>query len=128
MAEIAYNNSKNASTEQTPFKLNYGYHPWMLYEEKVDARSQSKSADKSAELRELMVVYWENMYNVQEIQKRAYNKSIKLSSYAFSEKVWWNSKYIRIKQNRKLETKFFGPFQVLHLVKKQAYKLELPKK
>ena len=39
-----------------------------------------------------------------------------------------NSKYIKTKQNRKLEAKFFELFRVLHLVGKQAYKLELPKK
>ena len=39
-----------------------------------------------------------------------------------------NSKYIKTKQNQKLKAKFFGPFQVLHLVCKQAYKLKLLKK
>ena len=39
-----------------------------------------------------------------------------------------NSKYIKTKQNQKLKPKFFGLFQVLHPVGKQAYKLKLPKK
>ena len=70
MAELAYNNAKNASTGHMPFKLNCGYHPWMLYKEDVDPRSQSKSADKlSAELRELMIVYQKNLYHAKEIQK-----------------------------------------------------------
>ena len=57
MAEFAYNNAQNASTGHTPFELNCGYYPWMLYEEEVDSRYKSKSADKlSAELRELMIV------------------------------------------------------------------------
>ena len=39
-----------------------------------------------------------------------------------------NSKYIKTKQNRKLEAKFFGLFQILHAVGKQAFKLDLPTK
>ena len=129
MAEFAYNNTKNASTGHTPFELNCNYHPQMSYEEDVDPRSQSKSADKlSAELRELMIVCQENLHHAQELQKRTYNKGVKLWSYAPGEKVWLNSKYIKTKRNRKLEAKFFGPFRVLHAVEKQVYKLELPKK
>ena len=129
MAEFAYNNAKNASTGHTPFELNCGFHPRMSYEEDVDPRSQSKSADKLlAELRELMIVCRENLHHAQELQNRAHNKGVKPQSYASDEKVWLNSKYIKTKQNRKLEANFFGPFRVLHLVGKQTYKLELPKK
>ena len=111
MAEFAYNNAKNASTGHTPFELNFGYHPQMLYKEEVDSRSKSKSADKlSAELRELMIVCRENLHHAQELQKRAHDKGVKPRSYVPDDKVWLNSKYIKTKQNQKLEAKFFRPF------------------
>ena len=111
MAEFAYNNAKNASTGHTPFELNCGFHPRMSYEEDVDPRSQSKSADElSAELRELMIVCRENLHHAQELQKRAHDKGAKPRSYSPGEKVWLNSKYIKTKRNQKLEAKFFGTF------------------
>lgn len=70
----------------------------------------------------------ENLHHTQEFQKQAYNRRIKPGSYVPGDKVWLNSKYIKIKQNRKLEAKFFDLFQVLYSVGKQAYKLELLKK
>ncbi len=39
-----------------------------------------------------------------------------------------NSRYIKTKRNKKLESKFFGPFRVFYIVGKQEYKLELPTK
>ena len=111
MAEFAYNNAKNTSTSHTPFELNYGYHSRMSYKEKVNPYSQSKSVDKLlAKLKKLMIVCCKNLYNAQELQKRAHNKDVKPRSYASSEKVCLNSKYIRTKQNQKLEAKFFEPF------------------
>ena len=119
MTEFAYNNAKNASTGYTPFKLNCGYHPQMLYKEDVDFRSQSKSADELlAELRGMMLVCQENLHHAQELQKRAYDKGVKSWSYTFGEKVWLNCKYIKTKRNRKLEAKFFRPFRVLHPIEK----------
>ena len=75
-----------------------------------------------------MTVCLENLYQAQKLQKQAHNKDVKPSIYASSDKVWLNSKYIKIKCKRKLKSKFFGPFRVLHLVGKQTYKLELPKR
>ena len=129
IVEFAYNNTKNANTGYTPFEMNCGYHPWMLYKEEVDPRSKSKLVDELlAELRELMFVCRENLYHAQKLQKRAYDKGVKPGSYAPSDKVWLNSKYIKTKRNHKLKAKFFGLFRVLHLVGKQAYKLELSRK
>ena len=39
-----------------------------------------------------------------------------------------NTKYNKIKQNQKLQAKFFRLFQIFYPVRKQAYKLELFKK
>ena len=68
MAEFAYNNAKNASTDHTPFEFNYGYHPQVSYKEDIDPRSKSKSADElSAELQELMTICQKNIYHAQKL-------------------------------------------------------------
>ena len=129
MAKFAYNNAKNANIGYKPFELNCGYLPRVLYEEDIDSCSKSKLADElSAEPRELMIVCQENLHHAQEFQKRANNKGVKPKSYASDDKVWLSNKYLKIKQNRKLQAKFFRPFWVLHPVGKQAYKLELSRK
>ena len=129
MAEFTYNNAKNASTGHTPFELNCGYHPRVSYEEDVDLRSQSQSAEELAtKLKKLLIVCRKNLQHVQDFQKRHNDKNVKLRSYAPGDNVWLNSKYIKTKRNRKLKAKFFGSFRVLHPVGKQAYKIELSKK
>ena len=119
MAKFVYNNAKDASIGHTPFELNYGYHPRILYQEDVNPRSRFKSADELlAELRELMIVCRENLHHPQELQKQAHNKGVKPRTYVTDKKVWLNSKYIKTKCYRKLEAKFFGTFQLLHFVRK----------
>ena len=121
IAEFVQNNAKNVSTGHTPFELNCGYYPRMSYKKDVDPHSQSKLAVKlSAKLRELIVVCQENLHDAQELQKRAHDMGVKPRSYAPRKKVWLNSKYIKTKRNQKLEAKFFGLFQVLYSVGKQA--------
>ena len=128
MAKFAYNNTIYASTGYMSFKLNCGYHQSVFYKENVNPRFRSKAANElTKELKNLMTTWRENLQHAQELQKRAHNKRTKLKSYASSEKVWLNSKYIKTKCNQKLKAKFFGPFRVLHPLDSQAYKLELPK-
>ena len=129
MAEFAYNNAKNASTGHTPFELNCGSHFRFSFKEDIDPRSKSRSAKELVEeLRQLIEICYQNLFHIQELQKRAHNKGVKNQNYAQGKKIWLNSKYIKIKRNKKLKNKFFRPFWVFHQVEKQAYKLELPTK
>ena len=44
-----------------------------------------------------MIVCRENLYHAQKFQKQAHNKDVKPKSYAPSDKIWLNSKYIKTK-------------------------------
>ena len=57
-----------------------------------------------------MTVYRKNLYYALELQKQVHNKSVKPRSYALDDKVWLNSKYLKTKQNQKMEAKFFQQF------------------
>ncbi len=88
MAEFAYINAKNASTGHTFFELNCGYHRRVSFEEDVDPRSRSRSANELAEeLRELIEVCCQNLLHAQELQKIAHDKRVKSRSYALGKKV-----------------------------------------
>ena len=79
MAEFAYNNAKNANTGHTPFELNCRYHSCVFYKEDLDLCSKLKTTEKlSSKLQNLIAVCQQNLYHVQELQKQAHNKEVKL--------------------------------------------------
>ena len=101
----------------------------MSHKKDIDPHFKSKLADKlSVELTKLMTICRKNLQHAQKLQKQACNKNLNPKSYAFSNKIWLNSKYIKTKSNRKLEGRFLGLFQVLYLLEKQAFKLKLQKR
>ena len=100
MAEFEYNNAKNANINHTLFEFNCGYYPCVFFEKDTNLYSQSKTAKKlSTKLRKLMTVCQNNLHHAQELHKQAHNKGVKLRNYTLNDKVWLNSKYIKIKQN-----------------------------
>ena len=62
MAKFVYNNTKNTSTNHTPFKLNYGYHPKFAFKKDIDLCLRFCSIDVLAKkLKELIEVYCQNL-------------------------------------------------------------------
>lgn len=86
------------STNYTLFELNCGYHSYISYKKDINLCFKSKAADKLLmEFQELMTVYKKNLHHAQELQKTVYDKAMKPRSYAFGDKVWLNSKYMKTK-------------------------------
>ena len=100
MVEFIYNNFKNTSKGHILFELNRGYHPQVSFKDKCNAYSKSLSANRLAmELRELINVCYKNLLHTQDLQKRANDKRVNPHSYAQGEKIWFNSKHGKTKQN-----------------------------
>ena len=120
-AEFAYNNAKHLGTKFTPSELNCGFHSRASYEAELDPRSRSRAAGIEANaLKELLTVYKNNLRDAQELEARYHHKSVKKRTYAPGETVWLASRNIKTKRNKKLEDKFFGPFEAIEPVGKQA--------
>ena len=63
MAKFTYNNTKNRSFGHTLFKLNCGYHLYILYKKDVNSHSKFKLANKLlAKFKELIIAYKKNLY------------------------------------------------------------------
>lgn len=73
-----------------------------------------------------MSICQQNLLHALQLQKQAQNKGMKPRSHAPDGKVWLKVKYIKIKQNWKVETKFFRLFQVIYLMSQQIDNLQLP--
>ena len=85
MAEFAYNNAKNISTDHITFKLNCSYHSYIPYEKNIDLCSWSETAEKLlVELPKLMSICHDNLYHAPELQKQPHNRNTKLKRYALS--------------------------------------------
>ena len=125
MLKFAYNNTKNTNTDHTFFKLNCGFYCCVSFQKDINLYSKSHSAKKlTKKLKNIMSIQ-QNFIHVQKLQQKAYDKGVKLLSYAMGQKIWLNSKYIKTKRNCKLKNKFFRRYYILHLNGNQAYKLEL---
>ena len=100
MAEFTYNNAKNTITSHMPFELNCSFNPQVSFENNLNSCSRSYSTNKLAKkLKKLIDICQQNLLHTQKLQKKVYDKSVKPQSYTSGEKVWLNSKYIKIKQN-----------------------------
>jgi hypothetical protein len=127
MAEFSYNNSVHAATQQTPFFINYGQHPWTGEDTQREVRNESATefANRMKKVREDAGAA---LRQAAERMKDQYDKHARPSiEYAPGAKVYLESTNLKTSRpSKKLDDKRFGPFEVVKKVGPAAYELKLP--
>jgi hypothetical protein len=131
-AEIAYNNSVQASTGYTPYYLNCGQHPNLPIMNAV--REETKSNNPTVNelltrMNESIVTAKANLQAAQQRQSHYANQHRREVIFKVGDQVMLSTVNFRaVNPNRtvKLMPRFIGPLRVKKVISDVAYEVELP--
>ncbi len=107
----------------------YSYNPVIPRDVEGDAPKKETPAVKER-VKEILTIREQldiRLRQARETQKKYYNKKHKPMQYQPEDLVILSSRNITTKRpSKKLDTKFLGPFKIVEMKGKQAYKLNLP--
>ena len=125
-AEFAMNNAVNRSTGQSPFFLNYGFHPATPVSRELDIPVPAAKAFVESFVTRLS----EAKRCLEAAQQRTtayYNLGKKDITFAVGDAVLLSTKNLRsLSGTRKLQPRWIGPFAVKRMVGNAAVELTLP--
>lgn len=77
MADLTYKKAKNISINHILFKLNYIFHPWVLFKKNINLYYKSHIANNQVIklMKEIQFCY-KNLIYMQKLQKRAHYYSL----------------------------------------------------
>ena len=127
LAEFAFNNLVNSSTQQTPFFANLGFHP--TFEPRITERSTVPAAANLAAC--LEIIHQElrtELAQANETQARYYNsRALPAPEYQPGDLVWLLRHNIKTtRPSDKLDYRKLGPFPIVARKGRSAYHLRLP--
>lgn len=128
-AAFTYNATKHSSTRMSPFMALYGYDPMPLQDDDWDYELPNKSAEERVqELQYIRHLLEMSLRKALDSQEKYYNQKHQPMSFAVGDKVLLSTKNLRTwRPSKKLDERYIGPFDIVDVIGKQAYKLRLPK-
>ena len=128
MAEFSYNNSQHSATTLTPFFANYGYHPRMSLLP-TSPESPTPAADAYVlRIRENEATLQRELLKARKAMELSANRRRRPApDLVPGQKVWLLRRHITTRRpSRKLDVRRLGPYEIVELVGKSAYRLKLP--
>lgn len=127
MVEFAYNNAEHSSLGCSPFFCHTGHHPNMLPFEWPVQTKHPTIQEHHKHLRMVLQSAIAQLASAQTKDKKyADRKRFPETHYKLGNKVWLNTKHLRIKGNTSLQPKFVGLYPIIKIVNPVAMKLQLP--
>ena len=131
--QFAINNAWQESVRNTPFYLNYGFHPKtplaaILPKGRELASKNPASAKYSLHMQQTLAKAKRCMLDAQQRQKHYYNGRHKPSDFLVGNLVLLATKFLNLRTGgtRKLWPRWVGPFMITTRIGSMAYRLELP--
>jgi hypothetical protein len=132
-AELAFNNSKHASTGFTPFYLNNGREvsvPLDLALEEARTIRQPNAADRITRLHRDLELAKEHLLKAQQRQAHHADRHRREVIFKVGDEVLLSTAHLKMIGNgdraAKFAYKYIGPFKIKRVVNNNAYELELP--
>jgi hypothetical protein len=133
MAELAINNSVNASTGFSPFYLSYGRNVALPLDHALADLLPCKNpeaATRAARLRTDLARAQAHIAQAQQRQAKYHNQHRRAVTFNVGEQVMLSTEHLRLagseKRTPKLTYKYMGPFKIKRVVGPNAYELDIP--
>jgi hypothetical protein len=135
MVEFAINNSRQDSTQETPFFLNYGRHPNTPFSVQFPKRKTAAPAEKVPAALRIAEDMQHALQKAKQCLEAARQRQKKYADtrrspvlVKLNDMVLLSTKNIDLKNpgTKKLLPKWMGPFKIIQEVNPVAFKLELP--
>lgn len=129
-AEIAYNNSVNISTKQTPYYLNYGQHPNLSAVINNNNNNNTNNSDVKQFLENIQVSVSHAKHCLLEAQERQQhyaNQNRRALVFKIGDLVMLSTTNLKnLDKVPKLSQKYIGPFKIVKKISDVVYELEIP--
>lgn len=132
-AELAINNSKQASTGFTPFYLNYGQEVKMPLDQAIAGLRPSNNPETADRIRRLqadLVLARSNIERAQQRQVKYADQHRREVTFKVGDSVLLSTDHLKMvgsdTRTPKFAAKYLGPFKIKRVVNDNAYELELP--